>query len=345
MDAMKGSDAERRQEMSRYCEQSMGMRVGLLLLACAVLLGAGCAPSASARSRVSVGGDYYAEDFEFLAQYGEWMGVPPYGIVWCPYVDERWAPFYDGRWIWTSDGWAWDSYEPFGELVYHYGYWYHDNDIGWFWMPGDEWSPARVQWYSYGGYCGWAPLPPPNYYWPDPWDYYDHDVWVVVHIDNFCDDHIGHHAIDQPREMLRRDIAAKNKELLRRDVDVKIAPDVRQVKRFAGREIPVRTIEKRTLDTGVSRQIAKNTEARGISQTRREIAAPRQNIQPQREVAAPREPARDERKTAAAREPARDERKVESPARSVQPAQSRAADRPKAEERSSERAVKKTANR
>ena len=336
--------------MSEYCERMMGKRVGLLLLACAVFFGSGCAPSASAHSRVSAGFNYsdsYAEDFEFLAQYGEWMGVPPYGVVWCPSVDESWAPFYDGRWIWTSDGWAWDSYEPFGDLVYHYGYWYYDYDIGWFWMPGDEWSPARVQWYSYGRYCGWAPLPPPNYYWPDPWDYCDYDIWVVVHVDNFCDDHIAHHAIDQPRELLRRDIVAKNKELLRRDIDVKVAPDVRQVKRFADREIPIKTIEKRSTDirtdrikaavrSGTQRAVA---EARTISPTRREVDATRKNTQPQREVTtprqdtqtqreviAPRQSAQDERKTSATREPARDDRKVEPSARSAQPAQSRAAE-------------------
>ncbi len=326
--------------MSKYCERMMGKRVGLLLLACAVLFGSGCAPSVSAHSRVSAGGDYYAEDFEFLAQYGEWMGVPPYGVVWCPSVDERWAPFYDGRWLWTSDGWAWDSYEPFGDLVYHYGYWYYDNDIGWFWVPGDEWSPARVQWYNDGAYCGWAPLPPPNFYWPDPWIYYDYDVWVVVHIDDFCDDHIAHHAIDQPRELLRRDIAVENKELLRRDIDVKQPPEIKQVKRLAGREIPVNTIGKRSLDirtdrikaavkSTIQRTVQKQeaSASKEIARIERKNVVTRQNDQAEQKTAATREPARVERKTAETREPAQVERKVEPPTKS------------------SERAVKKTVNR
>ena len=295
--------------MSKYCERMMGKRVGLLLLACAVLFGPGCAPSVSAHSRVSAGGDYYAEDFEFLAQYGEWMGVPPYGVVWSPYVDRSWAPFYDGRWLWTSDGWAWDSYEPFGDLVYHYGYWYYDNDIGWFWVPGDEWSPARVQWYNDGAYCGWAPLPPPNFYWPDPWIYYDYDVWVVVHIDDFCDDRIAHHVIDQPRELLRRDIAVENKELLRRDIDVKQPPEIKQVKRLAGREIPVNTIGKRSLDIRTDRIKAavKSTIQRTVQ--KQEASASKEIARIERKNVVTRQNDQAEQKTAATREPAQVERK------------------------------------
>jgi hypothetical protein len=38
-----------------------------------------------------------------------------------------------------------------------------DDDLGWCWVPGDEWSPAWVQWRRARqgfDYVGWAPLPP-----------------------------------------------------------------------------------------------------------------------------------------------------------------------------------------
>lgn len=323
--------------MSRYCEHRPNKRVGLLLLACMVTVGLGCAHNASAVVRMSAGIDSYAGDFDFLSQYGEWMGVPPYGLVWSPYVDESWAPFYDGRWIWTNDGWAWDSYEPFGELVYHYGYWYYDRDIGWFWMPGDEWSAARVQWYTDGAYCGWAPLPPPNFYWPNPWDYCDYDVWIVVHVDNFCDDHIGHRAIDRPRY----------REVLRRDGVGAQAPDMRQVKTLTRREIPVNTITKRATDIRANQiKVAERSttqrtvaEARATSRPQQRTIAPKQNIQTPREVAVPRQKSETQREVSVPRQPAQAERKVDTPARSAQSAPSRT------EERSSDRPIKKPANR
>ena len=294
--------------MSKYCEYRVGERVGLLFLACVVFVGLGCAPNASAVVRVSAGIDSYAGDFDFLSQYGEWMGVPPYGVVWCPSVDESWAPFYDGRWIWTSDGWAWDSDEPFGELVYHYGYWYYDGNIGWFWVPGDEWSPARVQWYTDGAYCGWVPLPPPNFYWPAPWEYYDHDIWVIVNIDNFCDDHVGDRAIDQPRY----------REVLQRNGVVKRAPEIQQVKTLARREIPVTTITKRPMD--VSRGQIKIAER---SATQRKVAETRATSQTQQKAIASRQNTQAQREVPATRRPAQVERKVETSTRSAQPTESR----------------------
>ena len=268
--------------------------------------------------------------YDLLAEYGEWMRVPAYGVVWCPYVDESWAPFYDGRWIRTSGGWAWDSYEPFGELVYHYGYWYYERDIGWFWVPGDEWSPARVQWYTYGNYCGWAPMPPPNCYWPDPWDFHDFNIWVVVNINDFCDDHIGRRGIDQPRY----------RDVFKRGDVVKRAPDFQRVKTIARRDIPVQSIVRRPMDIRVAnqgvrsqRQIAKPAVTR---QSERKVVAPRANTQPQRKAIASRQNTRVQREVAASKQPIRVERKAEAPARSAQPAQSRTV-----EKRSDEATVKK----
>ena len=48
---------------------------------------------------------------------------------------------------------------------------------GWFWIPGDEWAPAWVDWRYSNDYVGWAPLPP-----DDLIDAYDEEpgYWVFV---------------------------------------------------------------------------------------------------------------------------------------------------------------------
>ena len=60
-------------------------------------------------------------------------------------------------------GWYWDSYEPFAWAVYHYGRWGFDPAYNWYWVPGDTWSPAWVQWRYGDQYVGWAPEPPHAY--------------------------------------------------------------------------------------------------------------------------------------------------------------------------------------
>jgi hypothetical protein len=42
--------------------------------------------------------------------------------------------------------------------VCHYGSWYNDRDQGWVWIPGYDWSPARVKWYVTDDEIGWSPL-------------------------------------------------------------------------------------------------------------------------------------------------------------------------------------------
>lgn len=95
-----------------------------------------------------------------LQPYGEWIYVDGF-TVWRPRaVQMDWRPYSIGRWSWTKYGWYWDSYEPFGWAVYHYGRWYYDDFYGWLWMPDYEWGPAWVEWRYDNYYIGWAPLPP-----------------------------------------------------------------------------------------------------------------------------------------------------------------------------------------
>jgi hypothetical protein len=331
--------------MLKCFEPRLSKRLGLLLFACMFFVAFGYAQNASAVVRVSAGVNFHVGGYDLLSQYGDWMRVSPYGVVWCPYVDASWEPFYDGRWIWTSRGWGWDSYEPFGELVYHYGYWYYDFDIGWFWVPGDEWSPARVQWYTYGNYCGWAPLPPPNFYWPDPWDSYDFNIWVVVHINDFCDDHIGHRGIDQPRY----------RDVFRSADVVKRAPDIQRVKTLTRRQIPVQTITERPMDIRTDNiEIAERSATRRDVQARetppekrarattparnsgverkatvekRNVPSQRQIVQSERQAAKPTVTRESERKVEAPRENSQPQRQVVASRQNTQPQREVAASR------------------
>jgi hypothetical protein len=99
--------------------------------------------------------------YSTLEPHGEWIEIDYDVIVWRPYhVGRNWQPYTRGRWEWTSYGWYWDSYEPFGWATYHYGRWHFDDYYGWVWMPGYEWAPAWVEWRYSDDYIGWAPLSP-----------------------------------------------------------------------------------------------------------------------------------------------------------------------------------------
>ncbi len=107
------------------------------------------------------GGNVSGVFYNSLSPYGTWIQLDNGLTVWRPLnMRYGWAPYRNGRWVWTDDGWYWDSYEPFGYIVYHYGRWYNDDYYGWIWIPDNQWAPAWVQWRYDNDYIGWAPLPP-----------------------------------------------------------------------------------------------------------------------------------------------------------------------------------------
>jgi len=97
---------------------------------------------------------------ERLATYGGWRTSSRFGEVWVPSVRSEWRPYTEGRWVWTDEGWYWESAEPFGDIVFHYGRWAYDPEFGWVWIAGYEWAPAWVVWRQGGDDIGWAPAPP-----------------------------------------------------------------------------------------------------------------------------------------------------------------------------------------
>lgn len=104
-----------------------------------------------------VGGYFYTS----LSPYGTWIEIGFGTPVWRPTnIRRSWSPYYYGQWVYTDYGWYWNSYEPFGHIVYHYGRWYYDEYYGWIWIPDYEWAPAWVEWRYDDYYIGWAPMSP-----------------------------------------------------------------------------------------------------------------------------------------------------------------------------------------
>jgi hypothetical protein len=98
---------------------------------------------------------------EQLSPYGQWVVAGSYGDCWVPArVAAGWSPYFDGEWIWTDYGWTWVSYDPWGDIPYHYGAWVWVDPYGWVWVPGTIWAPAWVTWAYSDDYIGWAPVPP-----------------------------------------------------------------------------------------------------------------------------------------------------------------------------------------
>ena len=95
-----------------------------------------------------------------LSPHGRWVVAGSYGDVWVPSgVAVGWSPYVDGQWVWTDYGWTWVSYDPWGDIPYHYGTWTYVSDYGWAWVPGTVWAPAWVTWAYSDSYIGWAPVP------------------------------------------------------------------------------------------------------------------------------------------------------------------------------------------
>ena len=94
-----------------------------------------------------------------LLAYGQWFSHPQFGWVWQPHdVQPWWQPFSVGEWIITQNGTPyWRSGLPFGWAAEHYGSWTFDQDRGWLWVPGNDWSAAPVSWRATNGVVGWAP--------------------------------------------------------------------------------------------------------------------------------------------------------------------------------------------
>ena len=103
-----------------------------------------------------------AEVRAVLSQYGRFVQHARYGEVWVPSITPQgWHPYPPCHWVKTRQyGWYYDDKTPWGQIVHHYGRWFFDQQIGWAWDPGSEFSPGWVMWRTSPQWVGWAPMSP-----------------------------------------------------------------------------------------------------------------------------------------------------------------------------------------
>lgn len=165
----------------------------MVLLATSILIS--CGVPAETGSQDENYSDVSPRDQDYLARFGVWITIAPYGMVWQPNASRDWQPYEYGHWLWTDQGWSWISYEPYGWLVYHQGNWDYSPDYGWYWVPSEVWSPAAVDWVTYGDNICWAPAPPPGVILPEPWESGGDRYWDVVHVRDFTRENVGTYRI------------------------------------------------------------------------------------------------------------------------------------------------------
>jgi hypothetical protein len=205
----------------------------LMIIAVVLVIGCGYFTKSEAKTSNNPGfefGFFYSK----LTPYGTWIEIDGGLIVWRPTIIHRgWAPYRHGRWLWTVDGWYWDSYEPFGYIVFHYGRWYYDDYYGWIWVPDYDWAPAWVEWRYDDAYIGWAPLPPYAIFSINigiryTYDYYvPYYQWHFVSYGHFCNPHVYNYYVAPKykyrvynRTKYRNNYGYRNGRIMNRGVDI-----------------------------------------------------------------------------------------------------------------------------
>jgi hypothetical protein len=187
--------------------------------------------------------------YDYLAPYGNWINLPPYGYVWTPRnMGYRWRPYSDGHWVMTEYGWTWISNNVWGSIPFHYGRWGYDNYFGWFWIPGTVWGPAWVNWRWNSQYVGWAPLPPgvefnsgmnfnslsfktPNRF------------WIFLQAPYFLDPNINRYVLPYERNGTLINFTTRHNNIFfRNNRIVNEGIGIDQVRRITGRTVPRYTI-------------------------------------------------------------------------------------------------------
>jgi hypothetical protein len=74
-------------------------------------------------------------DFQpLLSPHGEWIHVPPHGLVWRPSVAVVGADFVPyatgGEWVYTDYGWSFETQWEWGWAPFHYGRWCFVPEVG-----------------------------------------------------------------------------------------------------------------------------------------------------------------------------------------------------------------------
>ncbi len=128
--------------------------------------------------------------------------------------------------------------EPYGWIVYHHGHWIFDPELGWIWIPGYTWTPATVEWMYFDDYVGWAPLPPPGYRIPDPWDDSRWIIWNFVIINNFHQEYIGNYIVP-----------SRFAKPIQKTKIVKGSPDIKRIESVTNLRIEKLPVQKRPAES------------------------------------------------------------------------------------------------
>lgn len=149
-------------------------------------------------------------DFDALTSYGDWVSEPTHGRVWRPHVDADWRPYWRGHWSRHGE-WVWVSADPWGSVPFHYGEWAWSVRFGWVWIPGTEWSPARVTWIVDGPIIAWAPVGLQITIGSDP------RFWVYADAEHFSRHVVRPHRLPPPHRHIHHGAVI-------RDLDRVVAP-------------------------------------------------------------------------------------------------------------------------
>ncbi len=188
-----------------------------------------------------------------LSPYGQWVVVAGLGRVWQPAVASSWRPYTYGRWVWTSYGWTWVAYEPWGYIPHHFGRWALCGR-GWVWVPGYTYTPASVVWLSGGSYVGWYAAPPHgwhNAWWRgyrsgygdgyrDGWRDARYATWVAWN--DFTADNMARRA--------RRWSELEHKLPRSATRPLSASPSRSRIERATGRAVPTAEVSVRTVKVG-----------------------------------------------------------------------------------------------
>jgi hypothetical protein len=183
--------------------------------------------------------------YNYLAPYGNWINMNPYGYVWVPrHMGYQWRPYSNGHWVMTEDGWTWIANEEWGEIPFHYGRWGYDDYIGWYWVPGTTWGPAWVSWRWSDQYAGWAPLQPGIEFRANmDFDSLSINIpnrfWVFLQASRFLDRDIYHYTLPYERNASlinftnnRNNMNFRNNRIFNEGIKIDV------VRRVTRREVP-----------------------------------------------------------------------------------------------------------
>jgi len=155
---------------------------GLALPTAALLPGTG--PIAALQAQAATAADFKG----VLVNYGSFVNHAKYGEVWVPSVTPQgWHPYPPCHWVNTKKyGWYFQDNTPWGAIVHHYGRWAHDAQMGWIWVPGEQWSPGWVVWRTSDQWVGWVPMLPDQDVKTISADEFNNDkMWIFMEVEKF----------------------------------------------------------------------------------------------------------------------------------------------------------------